>query len=95
MKYSAEILERALDWIKKLKEQPPAMPELNIDLDALDTSSVRVMVIIIRQLNDLREHTRNLINWFYEENDDMMDLGSYLETLAKVNFNLVVLPERD
>ena len=94
MKYSAETFEQAVDWINRLKQHPPSTIALDVALDALDTASVRAMVIIIKHLNDLHGHCKTVINWYHEQSDeDLMDLGTSMASISKVEFNLVAVPD--
>ena len=90
LKYSSELYADAINWLREFdKLKHPALT-LNLSLDALDTASVRCMVELVRTLNNFINCEKIKINWCYEKFDeDLMDIGSAIQQLSKVEFNLL------
>lgn len=77
-----------INWIVALGDHLPESVNLVFEIEYINTSSTRVFIDVIKQVNLLKERCPNTsITWKYEEDDeDIYDLGKDLEYSAKSTF---------
>ena len=78
-------------WINDYKKTSPAKIDLTLDLDYVNSSSIKVMMDILKLLKEIASKKSFTITWLYEEEDlDALDLGKVLEKNLGVDFNYVL-----
>lgn len=71
----------AFDWIEDFKEFNPSSITLTLDLDYINSVSVRIILVMLETLHSiLDDKTKFKVIWKYDQNDlDMLDQGKILE----------------
>ena len=82
---------QAIEWLKNFAAGPSRDITLHLQLEYLDTSSVRSIVDMIKLLNGFKEKGfKIVINWYYEkDDDDFYEVGEAMQSVCKSEFNLV------
>lgn len=62
-----------LDWIDQYVKKPNSDTTVNLKFEYFDSSTSRCLVDMFRKFEGIKQGGRKLkINWFYEEEDEMM-----------------------
>ncbi len=71
----------AFEWIEEFKEFSPNNINLTLDLDYVNSVSVRILLTMLQTLNGILEDKKAfIVIWKYDKNDlDMLDQGKILE----------------
>lgn len=71
----------AFDWIEDFKEFNPDTIKLTLDLDYINSVSVRILLTMLQTLHGiLKDKSKFTVVWKYDQNDsDMLDQGKILE----------------
>jgi hypothetical protein len=76
-----------LAWFEEFKATHHGEVNLTIDLNYVNTSSIKTLLEIIQSIK-LNFKSRTKINWIYEiEDEDMLSVGEDLEKIAEFKFN--------
>ncbi len=77
-----------INWIIALDKNLPQSINLTFEIEYINTSSTRVFIDIIKQINVMKERCSDtVITWNYVEDDeDIFDLGKDLEYSARSAF---------
>jgi hypothetical protein len=69
--------------------------EVEINLEYINTSSVKQLYSLLQQIKANRTITNVYINWYYEEgDDDMLELGQDIESQINMPFDYYECAER-
>ena len=81
----------AFDWIEDFKEFGPTSITLTLDLDYINSVSVRLLLTMLQTLKQiLSVPSKFKIIWMYDNNDlDMLDQGKILEKSLKHPFEFI------
>jgi hypothetical protein len=73
--------KNAFDWIEEFKEFNPDSITLTLDLDYINSVSVRILLTMLQSLHGiLKDKKAFKVIWKYDQNDlDMLDQGKILE----------------
>lgn len=84
----------AFDWIEDFKEFGPSTINLTLDLDYINSVSVRLLLTMLQALNSILEDKNAFkVIWKYDQNDlDMLDQGKILEKSLQHPFEFVEKP---
>jgi SiaC family regulatory phosphoprotein len=79
-----------MEWVYKYVQYPKDT-SVNIDLEFFNTSSAKILLIIIKTLSKIQKAGCKLtVNWFYDEDDDeIRDSGYNFSMMSSVKFNLI------
>jgi hypothetical protein len=92
MKLFAPILE----WIEEYIKNPSASTTINLKFEYINTSSSKHLLNILEILDkgyDKKENNMN-INWSYEiGDDDMYELGKFIESMIDIPMNYIEVEE--
>ena len=71
----------AFEWIEEFKEFEPTKITLTLDLDYINSVSVRILLTLLQTLHGILEDKKAFrVIWMYDNNDlDMLDQGKILE----------------
>lgn len=87
--------KEVFDWLNDFKHQMPDQVILNLQLEYMNTSSIKSVVSIIKQLISTCGDKINLtINWICDpEDDELIEEGELLQEC--VNFEFCFVPSED
>ncbi|MDP3555972.1 MAG: SiaC family regulatory phosphoprotein [Bacteroidota bacterium] len=75
-----------IDWLDEFKLLFPSQVSLVIDVDYFNTSSTRIVLKILKLLNNLQNLILDIV-WVYEQGDeDMLEQGQILSDLIERPF---------
>ena len=76
-------------WIHAFNKQGNKTRVVNIKIIDMDEASVKCMILIFRQLEDLNEDNV-IVNWYYKQQDiQLHSIGKKYSSSLKLNFNLI------
>jgi hypothetical protein len=80
-----------LSWLAEYVIKPKETTTLNISFDYFNSTSARILLIILQTIQQVRKHGNNLvINWYFDENDEnIRESGTDFASLVKENFNFI------
>jgi hypothetical protein len=85
-----------LEWIEEYIKNPPASTTINLKFEYINTSSSKHLLNILEILDkgyDKKENNMN-INWSYEiGDDDMYELGKFIESMIEIPMNYIEVEE--
>ena len=89
--------EPVLKWINENLEEFNNKFELNLKIDYLNSSSIRMFITILRRLEEFYQSGKNIsVNWFYEkDDDDIEEEGKLFSTFTKLPFKLIPYEDED
>jgi hypothetical protein len=93
---AVEFYNPALEWVRNLNDYCPQNIELTIKLEYFNTRSSKVILSMLKTLENLYAcgKARVLVKWIYNEDDrDMHDAGHDYQTLIRVPFKMIELVE--
>jgi hypothetical protein len=79
-----------MEWVYEYVRQPKDT-SVYIDLEFFNTSSAKILLIMIKILSKVQKAGHKLtVNWFYDEDDDAIrDSGYNFSMMSNVKFNLI------
>lgn len=82
------------EWIEDFKEFSPSSITLTLDLDYINSVSVRILLTMLQTLHGvLDDKSKFKVIWKYDANDtDMLDQGKILEKSLQHPFNFTEKP---
>jgi hypothetical protein len=85
-----------LEWIEEYIKNPSASTTINLKFEYINTSSSKHLLNILEILDkgyDKKENNMN-INWSYEiGDDDMYELGKFIESMIDIPMNYIEVEE--
>ena len=79
--------EPILKWLEDFKNNHKGEVNLTIDLNYVNTSSIKILLEIIQTVTG-NFKSKAKINWIYEiEDEDMLEVGEDLEKVSEFKFN--------
>ena len=80
-----------IDWIKNYINELDPLTKINISLEYINTSSSKSLLTILKMLNSkCCDENKMIVNWSYEDgDDDMRELGYFIETLLNIPFEFI------
>ena len=84
----------AFEWIEDFKEFNPSEITLALDLDYINSVSVRILLTMLQTLHGILDDKKKFkVVWKYDQNDvDMLDQGKILEKSLGHPFSFVEKP---
>lgn len=84
----------AFDWIEDFKEFGPEKITLTLDLDYINSVSVRILLTMLQTLKQIVDDKKAFkVIWKYDNNDlDMLDQGKILEKSLQHTFEFIEKP---
>lgn len=81
----------AFEWIEEFKEFGPESITLTLDLDYVNSVSVRILLTMLQSLHSILDDKKAFkVIWKYDQNDlDMLDQGKILEKSLQHPFEFV------
>lgn len=82
--------EPVMIWLNEYIKQP-VDTTLNIAFDYFNSTSARMLLIILQTLQQVKKSGKTLsVNWIYDQNDDnIRESGQDFESLVKEKFNFI------
>ncbi len=79
------------DWIDNYLVDPPDDTLINIQLDYIDTSSLKFVFEILKSLEILNDRQKSVrLNWYYDDSDtEILELGEILCSKIKIPFKFM------
>lgn len=85
-----DLYKPLLDWIDEYKENPKASTILNIQLEYINSSSNKYLLLILKRLDELfLSGNKVLINWYCEDDDeDLLDTVDECQSILSLPIEL-------
>ncbi|MCK4762389.1 MAG: DUF1987 domain-containing protein [Candidatus Aminicenantes bacterium] len=81
-------------WIEEYLKDPDKSMVLNLKITYLNSTSTRCVLDFLTFLEDYRKNGRNIrVNWFYEEDDDILETAEFMNSNLDLPINITPLPE--
>lgn len=92
---SEQFYSRVYRWIEEYLQEPKVETTVNMRLDYLDTSSSKHLYNIFQKLDAVSERGQHVqVNWHFETGDEeMAETGKDYQSLFKLDFNFIEVPE--
>jgi hypothetical protein len=83
------------EWISKYAQNYTEKSKIELGFEYINTSSIKWIFTILRELSEMKEIVRNAsVSWYYEHGDeDMCELGLILRSLVECPFVVVEVDE--
>ena len=83
--------EDILDWIIAFASSPPALTEVDIEMEYLNSGTSKYMLRLLKKLKEVDNDGYDLkINWVYEEgDDDILERGEYYASILDLKINFI------
>jgi hypothetical protein len=83
------------EWISKFVQSHTEKSKIELGFEYINTSSIKWIFTILRELSEMKEIVRNArVIWYYEHGDeDMCELGFILRSLVECPFTVVEVNE--
>lgn len=83
------------EWISKYAQNHEEKSKIELGFEYINTSSIKWIFTILRELSEMKEIVRNAsITWYYERGDeDICELGFILRSLVECPFRVVEVEE--
>ncbi len=84
-----------LDWVDQYTANPLDKLTVNIRLEYFNTSSSKILFTIFKKFENMPKAADKIeVNWYFEEGDyDLLESGEDYESLLKIPFNVIEVPE--
>jgi hypothetical protein len=91
----ADFYKPVKEWIAKYVEDYGDRSKIELGFEYINTSSIKWIFAILRQLSEIKEIGTNAnVTWYYEHGDeDMCELGFILRSLVDCPFIVVEVSE--
>ncbi len=82
-----------IDWIEEYSQNPNPKTVLNLHLEYCNSSSSKAIVDILEILEEMNQKGKQVeVIWYYsEDDDDMLDMGKEFQEIINVPFTFVAL----
>ena len=86
--------KKAFEWLEDFREFNPKKITITLDLDYINSVSVRILLTMLQTLHQIIEDKKQFtVIWTYDNNDsDMLDQGKILEKSLQHPFTFVEKP---
>ncbi len=83
--------DQLIDWLKEYFKNPKQLTVLEFNLEYVNSGSSKLILTILRLLQDESAKGHDIIiNWFYEEDDEsILTLGEHYKGSLNLPFNLI------
>jgi SiaC family regulatory phosphoprotein len=83
------------EWVSKYARNYTEKSKIELGFEYINTSSIKWIFTILRELSEMKEIDRNAsVTWYYERGDeDMCELGFILRSLVECPFIVVEVDE--
>jgi len=85
-----------IEWAEEYIKNPPPSTSINLKFEYINTSSSKFILNVLEILNkayDKKENNMN-ITWSYEiGDDDMYELGKFIESMIEIPMNYIEVEE--
>ncbi|TNE54246.1 MAG: DUF1987 domain-containing protein [Bacteroidetes bacterium] len=84
--------QEIFEWIEEFKSNMPSEVILDLKLEYMNTSSVKMIVALLKELHQYceAEQSKFQVNWICDQDDeDLIEEGELLEESVGIKFNLV------
>jgi hypothetical protein len=87
---SIEFYKPLVIWIEEYARNPGIKTILNVQLEYFNTSSSKCLLDIFKRLEGIHRANHDvLVNWYYEEDESMLEAGEDYKFMTKVPFNMI------
>ncbi|MDR0815376.1 MAG: DUF1987 domain-containing protein [Bacteroidales bacterium] len=88
------LFKPCFDWAEEYIKHPEPVTKVEIFFEYVDTSSIRCVVDLLTMLESNQHESKIEVTWLYERfDDDLRELGTYIQTFLKIPFNYVLVEE--
>ncbi|PCH67101.1 MAG: nuclear pore complex subunit [Bacteroidetes bacterium] len=83
------------DWVKEYTSAPADETTVELKFEYLNSSSNKCILDILEILyNGISGDKKLKVNWYYSE-EDILEDGEFLDTIAKIPFNFIEYEDED
>ncbi len=88
---AVECYKPLFNWLEaNINEIQAPVLEFNFKIDYMNSSSTRMLILLINRLEQLANNQKQiLIKWYYEDNEDDLDTGKLYQACTKLPFRLI------
>ncbi|MDR1527066.1 MAG: DUF1987 domain-containing protein [Dysgonamonadaceae bacterium] len=91
---SKQLYKPCFEWVAAYIQHPAPLTIVEIFFEYVDTSSIRCVVDLLSLLESNLKKEKIEVVWYYEQyDDDLHELGTYIQTFIKVPFKYVMVAE--
>lgn len=95
--HALNIYQPAFSWVEEYKKAPKLETRIRIALEYFNTSSSKVVLLLLKQLESLHNSgSKVYVEWLYEKDDfDLEEEGVTIKESLNLPFELVPVEEFD
>ncbi|MDR0714631.1 MAG: DUF1987 domain-containing protein [Bacteroidales bacterium] len=91
---SKQLYKPCFEWVADYIRNPAPLTKVEIFFEYVDTSSIRCVVDVLSMLESNPKGGKIEVIWYYEQfDDDLRELGTYIQIFIKVPFKYVMVAE--
>jgi hypothetical protein len=93
--HALQVYEPAFKWLEEYSMNPAAKTVVNLKMEYFNTSSSKVVLDILKKIDQLSSLGKEVeINWYYEYDDpDLKEQGNMIKGILKSKINLIEVEE--
>jgi len=86
-----EFYKPIMEWIEAYTHNPKPNTSMNIKLEYFNTSSSKMILIILKQLIEATNNgSKVIVNWYYPSDDEeIYEAGEEYSDIIKLKFNFI------
>ena len=87
---SPEFYKPLVNWLLEYSQAPREKTILNIQLEYFNTSSSKCILDLLKKLEGIYKANHDvLVNWYYEEDEGMLEAGEDYKYMAQIPFKMI------
>lgn len=85
-----------MDWLDQYSSNPQKLTEVDLQLEYFNTSSSKCILDFFKKLILIfTAGNEMVINWIYvDDDDDMLEVGNDFQSMVKIPFRMIKVPEQ-
>jgi|688.fasta_scaffold1894407_1 hypothetical protein len=93
--HALQVYEPAFKWLEEYFKNPATKTVVNLKMEYFNTSSSKVVLDILKKIDQLSLIGKDVeINWYYEYDDpDLKEHGNMIKSILKSQINLIEVEE--
>lgn len=87
-----KVIEQIESWIDEYSSNPPGITNVILAFEYLNSSSLLILISILRKLSKIIQQSKKLvIHWYYEEDDeDIIERGEYIASTFNIPIEFIL-----
>jgi SiaC family regulatory phosphoprotein len=87
---SPEFYKPLVNWLQEYAKDPRDKTIVNVQLEYFNTSSSKCILDIFKKLETIyRANHDVLVNWYYEEDEGMLEAGEDYRFMSRIPFKMI------